>query len=206
MAVVRDGVVEVDDAGGTRDGSVPWTSDTLVMSFSVAKPFAALACLDVVAQGAFGLDTTVASVWPAYGGHGKQDTTVRHLLAHQAGLPASRRPRWTWPSTTARPWSACSRRPPPSIARSRRRRARADLRPPARRGGASRLGHCPRRALRGPGPPGGLGPAPARRAARPRTRGDPRRADRRVGGRLPLRPALGDRRWAVRPACSTRTR
>jgi len=88
VAVVRDGVVEVDHVGGTRDGAVPWTSDTLVMTFSVAKPFAALACLDVVAAGALGLDTTVASVWPAYAAHGKQDTTVRHLLAHQAGLPA----------------------------------------------------------------------------------------------------------------------
>ena len=88
VAVVRDGVVEVDHAGGTRDGSAPWTSDTLVMTFSVAKPFTALACLDAVTAGALGLDTTVASVWPEYGGHGKQDTTVRHLLAHQAGLPA----------------------------------------------------------------------------------------------------------------------
>ena len=26
--------------------------------------------------------------WPAYAAHGKQATTVRHVLAHQAGLPA----------------------------------------------------------------------------------------------------------------------
>ena len=88
VAVVREGVVEVDHHGGTRDGSSPWTSDTLVMTFSVAKPFAALTVLDAVAEGVLDLDTRVASVWPAYGSHGKESTTVRHLLSHQAGLPA----------------------------------------------------------------------------------------------------------------------
>ena len=75
-------------AAGTRDGASPWTSDTLVMTFSVAKPFAALAFLDAVAEGHLGLDQPVTSVWPAYGQAGKERTTMRHLLAHQAGLPA----------------------------------------------------------------------------------------------------------------------
>lgn len=88
VAVVRDGVIEVDHCGGTRDGSSGWTSDTLVMTFSVAKPFAALTVLEAVAQGALDLETEVASLWPAYGCQGKQTTTVRQLLCHQAGLPA----------------------------------------------------------------------------------------------------------------------
>jgi CubicO group peptidase (beta-lactamase class C family) len=58
------------------------------MTFSVAKPFAALAFLDAVREGAVGLDQPVASVWPAFGGSGKESTTMRHLLSHQAGLPA----------------------------------------------------------------------------------------------------------------------
>ena len=45
VAVVRDGVVEIDHAAGTLDGRGDWTSDTLVMTYSVAKPFAALACV-----------------------------------------------------------------------------------------------------------------------------------------------------------------
>lgn len=88
VSVVRDGVVVVDHGVGTRDGTVPWTSDTLVMTFSVAKPFAALAFLDAVADGLLGLDQLVTSVWPSYGQAGKSDTTMRHLLSHQAGLPA----------------------------------------------------------------------------------------------------------------------
>lgn len=87
VAVVRDGRVEVDHHGGTRDGTSPWTSDTLVMTFSVAKPFAALTLLDAIAEGALDLDAQVVTVWPEFGRHGKERTTVRHLLAHQAGLP-----------------------------------------------------------------------------------------------------------------------
>ena len=87
VAVVRDGVVEVDHTAGTVDGRREWTSDTLVMTYSVAKPFAALVVLDVVSGGAIGLDDPVASVWPEYAVAGKGGTTVRHLLSHQAGLP-----------------------------------------------------------------------------------------------------------------------
>jgi CubicO group peptidase (beta-lactamase class C family) len=88
VAVVRNGVVEVDHGAGTRDGATSWTSDTLVMTFSVAKPFAALAFLDAVAEGHLALDQPVTSVWPAYGVAGKETTTMRHLLSHQAGLAA----------------------------------------------------------------------------------------------------------------------
>ncbi|WP_168218563.1 serine hydrolase domain-containing protein [Nocardioides eburneiflavus] len=87
VAVVRDGSVDVDHTAGTTDGRREWTSDTLVMTYSVAKPFAALAVLDVVAEGALGLDDAVTTVWPEYGVAGKSGTTLRHLLSHQAGLP-----------------------------------------------------------------------------------------------------------------------
>jgi CubicO group peptidase (beta-lactamase class C family) len=86
--VVRGGTVEVEHCAGTRDGAAPWTSDTLVMTFSVAKPFAALTFLDAVAEGLLELDQRVTSLWPEFGQAGKESTTMRHLLAHQAGLPA----------------------------------------------------------------------------------------------------------------------
>lgn len=86
--VVRDGTVVDEAATGTRDGVRPWAEDTLVMTYSCAKPFAALTVLTVVAEGGLGLDQPVADVWPAYAAHGKQSTTVRHVLSHQAGLPA----------------------------------------------------------------------------------------------------------------------
>ena len=58
------------------------------MTFSVAKPFTALAFLDAVSEEAVGLDQPVATVWPAFASSGKDKTTMRHLLSHQAGVPA----------------------------------------------------------------------------------------------------------------------
>ena len=86
--VVRDGAIVDEAVAGTRDGTRPWTTDTLVMTYSVAKPFAALTVLTAVADGALALDQPVADLWPAYAAHGKGATTVRHVLSHQAGLPA----------------------------------------------------------------------------------------------------------------------
>jgi CubicO group peptidase (beta-lactamase class C family) len=59
----------------------------------VTKAPAAVALLTVVDRGLVGLDEPVESVWPEYGAAGKSATTVRHLLAHQAGLPAFPEPR-----------------------------------------------------------------------------------------------------------------
>lgn len=87
VCVVREGETVVDHVAGTRDGERPWQPDTLVMTYSVAKPFAALTVLDVIASGDLALETQVAEVWPEYAAHGKQATTVRHVLSHAAGLP-----------------------------------------------------------------------------------------------------------------------
>ena len=87
VCVIRDGIVEVDHHVGTRDGITSWTPDTLVMTYSVAKPFAALTLLTAVAEGHLGLDQPVVELWPDYAAHGKAATTVRHVLTHQAGLP-----------------------------------------------------------------------------------------------------------------------
>ncbi len=88
VCVLRNGTVEVDHQVGTRDGTTLWTPDTLVMTYSVAKPFAAFTLLTAVAEGHLGLDQRVAELWPDYATHGKDATTVRHVLAHQAGQPS----------------------------------------------------------------------------------------------------------------------
>lgn len=86
--VIRPDGSTVEAVTGDRGDGTPWTSDTLVMTYSCAKPLAALTVLEAAASGALGLDQRVADVWPAYAAHGKQETTVRHVLSHQAGLPA----------------------------------------------------------------------------------------------------------------------
>ena len=87
VSVWQDGHEVVNAVAGTRNAAGdPWQLDTLVMTYSTAKPFAALAALTAVADGAIGLDQSIADVWPAYPAHGKGATTLRHVLSHQAGM------------------------------------------------------------------------------------------------------------------------
>jgi CubicO group peptidase (beta-lactamase class C family) len=66
--------------------------DSLVHVYSVTKPLAAACALWLVDRGRIGLDARVADVWPEYARGGKEDTTLRQMLCHQAGLLAWREP------------------------------------------------------------------------------------------------------------------
>jgi CubicO group peptidase (beta-lactamase class C family) len=79
----------VDLWGGWADAARkrPWTPDTLVTTFSVCKPIAALGLLRRVADGTVELDVAITRYWRDFGAGGKADATVRHALAHQAGVP-----------------------------------------------------------------------------------------------------------------------
>lgn len=79
-AAFQDGRMVVDLWAGTV------RSDSLVHLYSVTKPLAAACALWLVDRGVLELDARVAALWPEYGQAGKQDTTLRHLLSHQAGL------------------------------------------------------------------------------------------------------------------------
>jgi CubicO group peptidase (beta-lactamase class C family) len=87
LAVVVDGRTVVDLGDGTIDASgVPWRADTIVNGYSVVKPLAAACLLLLVDRGRLELDERAVRWWPGLGAAGKEDLTVRHLLAHQAGL------------------------------------------------------------------------------------------------------------------------
>ncbi|SEG91937.1 CubicO group peptidase, beta-lactamase class C family [Nonomuraea solani] len=89
VSVWRDGreVVRLNagwaDAGRRR----PWHAGTLVQPYSLSKSFATLAALVAVRDGALELDEPLATYWPAYGVNGKERTTLRQVLTHQAGQP-----------------------------------------------------------------------------------------------------------------------
>jgi CubicO group peptidase (beta-lactamase class C family) len=85
-AAIVDGRAVVDLWGGTVE------RDSLVHVYSVSKPFAAACALWLVDRGVLELDARLAELWPEYAQGGKQDTTLRHVLSHQAGLPAWRAP------------------------------------------------------------------------------------------------------------------
>jgi len=108
VCIIIDGRPVVDLVGGWADEQRrrPWQPDTIVNFYSAGKALAALVTLRAVDSGVLALDLPVASVWPEFGAHGKDDATLRHALSHQAGVPAIRRRLtndhlWRWEEMTS---------------------------------------------------------------------------------------------------------
>ena len=80
----------VDLWGGVADPKTgrPWQRDTVVNVFSTTKGMATMAVLHAVSRGLFAVDDRVAEHWPEFAANGKDEVTIRQLLAHQAGLCA----------------------------------------------------------------------------------------------------------------------
>src|SRR4029453_2539198 len=78
----------VDLWGGTRNQATgePWQEDTMVLVFSATKGFAAMTMALLHSRGLLDYDERVCAYWPEFAQNGKQNLTVRQLLAHQAGL------------------------------------------------------------------------------------------------------------------------
>lgn len=84
FAVWHAGEWVVDLHGGYADAAHtrPWREDTLVMPYSVTKPFAAVCLLLLADRGVVELDAPVATYWPEL----TAPTTVRQVLGHRSGL------------------------------------------------------------------------------------------------------------------------
>jgi CubicO group peptidase (beta-lactamase class C family) len=94
VAVHLNGQLVVDLWGGDADfeaGSA-WQEDTIAHAYSVSKPLVATCALLLADRGELDLDAPVARYWPEYAQAGKEQTLVRHLLAHQTGILALREP------------------------------------------------------------------------------------------------------------------
>jgi CubicO group peptidase (beta-lactamase class C family) len=91
IAIVVDGETVVHLWSGHADTARrrPWRGDTMSCLFSASKPLAALCVLKLVELGAIALDAPVAQYWPQFAAHGKERVTVRHALAHLAGVPST---------------------------------------------------------------------------------------------------------------------
>ncbi|MET9804381.1 serine hydrolase domain-containing protein [Streptomyces sp. NPDC006368] len=94
VAVYRDGRKVVDLWAGTRDvdGTAPWAVDTAQIVRSATKGVAAAVPLLLHQRGQLDLDAPVGTYWPEFKAAGKERALVRHLLAHQAGVPVVDRP------------------------------------------------------------------------------------------------------------------
>lgn len=87
-AVYRRGEKVVDLWSGVRDKATkePWEEDTMVVVYSTTKGMAAMTLAMAHSRGWLDYEERVATYWPEFAQNGKQDITVRQLLAHQAGL------------------------------------------------------------------------------------------------------------------------
>lgn len=103
LCLRHDGAVVLNRAighawgNGPRDPDgaerVPVTIDTPFCVYSAAKAITTTVVHMLVERGALSLDARVCEYLPSYTGHGKERTTVRHVMTHSAGVPFATGPR-----------------------------------------------------------------------------------------------------------------
>jgi len=92
VTVGGEPVVDLWGGWGNAARTRPWEEDTIVPVWSLGKAATSVCLLRLVDAGRVELDAPAARYWPEFAQAGKQAVTVRQLLAHQAGLPAVRKP------------------------------------------------------------------------------------------------------------------
>lgn len=89
VAVYLDGRLIVDAWAGLADATTgrKVDGDTLFCLWSTTKGITATVIHRLVERGLLEYDAPLARYWPEFAAHGKQALTLRHVLAHTAGLP-----------------------------------------------------------------------------------------------------------------------
>jgi CubicO group peptidase (beta-lactamase class C family) len=92
VSIRRDGNEILNLAGGyiDREKTRRWTNKTPVLIWSATKGLASACLIHAASEQGIDLESKVNSLWPDYGQNGKGDTTLLHVLTHQAGQPALR--------------------------------------------------------------------------------------------------------------------
>ena len=72
-------------------------------AFSVGKGISSIAAAIAVQQGLITYETRIASIWPEFAEHGKEELTFSDILGHRTGLPAIRE---TMPALSMYDWHA----------------------------------------------------------------------------------------------------
>ncbi len=98
FAVIRDGEVIVELWGGwaNREHTRAWERDTIVPVYSTTKGVSALVLAKLFDDGVLDYEATTASLWPAFGAHGKDKVTIAQTLGapgRRAGLHRADRSR-----------------------------------------------------------------------------------------------------------------
>ncbi|WP_421761822.1 serine hydrolase domain-containing protein [Devosia sp.] len=92
LHVRRDGETVLDLWAGIADERTgqAWTATTPSVIFSCTKGLMSILAAQLVEAGRLDYDAPVSSYWPEFAAASKGSVTVRHLLAHKAGLSAPR--------------------------------------------------------------------------------------------------------------------
>lgn len=72
---------------------IPVTTETPFCVYSAAKAISTTVVHMLVERGAFALDDRVCDYLPTYTSHGKDRTTIRHVVTHSAGVPLATGPK-----------------------------------------------------------------------------------------------------------------
>ncbi len=72
---------------------IPVTTETPFCAYSAAKAITSTVVHMLVERGQFSLDDRVCDYLPTYTSHGKDRTTIRHVMTHSAGVPIYTGPR-----------------------------------------------------------------------------------------------------------------
>jgi CubicO group peptidase (beta-lactamase class C family) len=94
VCIIEGGEQKLNIGAGfiDRTRTTPWTSQTRVLIWSATKALASACLLHCCEQAGIALDRRVKDFWSEYSVNGKADTKLSHILSHQSGLPALRRP------------------------------------------------------------------------------------------------------------------
>lgn len=84
--VARRGAVLLDEAFGNAMSGSSMQPDSLNLWFSSGKPITAVALAQLEEEGKVGWDDPVRRWIPAFGSHGKEAVTLRHVLTHTGGF------------------------------------------------------------------------------------------------------------------------
>ncbi len=103
LCLRRDGRVVLDRAIGHSWGNGPAdplgaekvavSTETPFCVYSAAKAITTTVAHMLVERGQFSLDDRVCDYLPSYTSHGKDRTTIRHVMTHSAGVPFATGPR-----------------------------------------------------------------------------------------------------------------
>jgi CubicO group peptidase (beta-lactamase class C family) len=88
IAIEHQGKMVVNLIGGHKDreGTDPWTNNTILNVFSTTKAVTAICIARLVDQGKLDLSKNVSDYWPEYACEGKENTKVSDFMCHRAGM------------------------------------------------------------------------------------------------------------------------